>query len=610
MSELTDFAGRHLTVVAHPDDDLLFVNPDIQQAIAAGVPCTTVVLTASEYNGVPGQRTREQYAADEQQGQRSAYAQFAGVANSWNRQAVTVAGHQVEVAVLAAAPQIALVYLSLPDGLDDDYDHALQNLWYGPADFSTPTLVPTGGPVTQVQTYTRGDLLAVLTALYQRFTPTTIRMQDPAADPRYRNEHEDHDAGAHFARQAARAYGGPSAGRYAVLTHYRCYNTQDFAADVPAPWLASKTAGYRLYQQFDPLTTADLDDNLARVYSRWPVAAPWAALDGAGALHAFAVLSGRLLHWSQPAGGAWHGPVDLGGGNDLLPTVSVARSRAGRLRVAVTGWGTHTVRSVEQTAPGGGFGAWQDLGNPGSVGPDDPFTGGPAVLGNPDDGFEVLVRDPVAGGLVDSYQTGPGSAFQSWTSIGGDNEVQDPPVGLASRDLWIEAYADDHGGTARWASTVLDGAVDVDSGFPRPAFVGPPVAVLTAAGVRYVVGRATPNGTIGVLSRSGSSWSGPVDLGSAGTGSPAAVVSPDGRLVVFAGTGQRGVGVCRQTAPGGGFGSWQDLGGFAEVGPAAVVDSAGAIRLLVVGGDGQLHERRQAGAGADYAFGAWSVAAG
>jgi hypothetical protein len=39
---------RSLDVVAHEDDDLLFMNPDIQHDIRAGVCVTTVFLTAGD----------------------------------------------------------------------------------------------------------------------------------------------------------------------------------------------------------------------------------------------------------------------------------------------------------------------------------------------------------------------------------------------------------------------------------------------------------------------------------------------------------------------------------------------------------------------------------
>lgn len=41
-----------LQVLAHPDDDLYFMNPDTSQAVAAGIPLVCVYVTAGEADGV------------------------------------------------------------------------------------------------------------------------------------------------------------------------------------------------------------------------------------------------------------------------------------------------------------------------------------------------------------------------------------------------------------------------------------------------------------------------------------------------------------------------------------------------------------------------------
>lgn len=43
--------GSALQVVAHPDDDLFFMNPDVSRSIAAGIEVTTVYLTSGEADG-------------------------------------------------------------------------------------------------------------------------------------------------------------------------------------------------------------------------------------------------------------------------------------------------------------------------------------------------------------------------------------------------------------------------------------------------------------------------------------------------------------------------------------------------------------------------------
>ena len=84
-----------LQIVAHEDDDVLFMNPDLSAALAAGIPTTTVYLTAGEAMGaLDRSRTKVQFATDRQDATRAAYAQMLGVSGPWNRQAVALPGGQ------------------------------------------------------------------------------------------------------------------------------------------------------------------------------------------------------------------------------------------------------------------------------------------------------------------------------------------------------------------------------------------------------------------------------------------------------------------------------------------------------------------------------------
>ena len=80
---------KDLTIVAHEDDDLLFINPDIQQAISRGAAVRTVFVTAGEFNG--DSVSREHYAQQRELGIRAAYANMASVANQWTLRATSVA---------------------------------------------------------------------------------------------------------------------------------------------------------------------------------------------------------------------------------------------------------------------------------------------------------------------------------------------------------------------------------------------------------------------------------------------------------------------------------------------------------------------------------------
>jgi hypothetical protein len=158
----------YMQVLAHEDDDILFMNPDVANEIAAGVTSVSVYLTAGQSCGVgncsipptagagcpigyrpdqtppttclylgdsapPLTLTREEFAAARQSGIRAAYAQMAGVANNWTRTLIQPDGnYTVELYTLAARPNIYLVFMNLPDGGDTiaPNTYALTSMYY------------------------------------------------------------------------------------------------------------------------------------------------------------------------------------------------------------------------------------------------------------------------------------------------------------------------------------------------------------------------------------------------------------------------------------------------------------------------------------------------
>lgn len=600
--------GNYLQIVAHTDDDLLFLNPDIQPSIQSGLPVRTIVLGADEYNGVDGEMTRQELAASVQEGSRSAWAVLAGQPNNWDRATMVVAGKTVEIDTLVGAPQIQMIYLSLPDAGDDLHTDALTQLWNSTS-YSTPTIRPTGSLVP-VQTYNQAALDAVLLGLLQQFQPTTIRVQDPHPDDvRFSAlpDHWDHIAAAKFAQKAVKAYEGPTGRPFALLTRYRCYNTQAAPANVPDALLAPKTAAYQAYAAHDPLTGGAFDTNLARNYQRWPVVAPWAAIDSTGALHAFVVAGDSLMMWKQPNGGAWVGPTNLKAGT-FAPGVAVALRGDGKLQIAVLDLATGSILTTKQTAAGAGFATtWTNVGNPnGST----PAYGTPALGVNSDGGIEMYVINK-AGTLSNAFEQGTG--FSSWYTItGGDKKAMTPPVAITAPSGKLHVFADGNGKTLHWYQNPGSGTVYQALTSTAESTFGPGMAIEASNKVR-IVSREHGDGAVGTLAENTANGAWATSLthigGQGGVGPVAAVTSGGAtpRVLAFCRNNGYGISVSRQGS-GGTFGAWTDLGGYCEVGPAAVRDAMGLVRVLIVGGDAKLYERVQTVAGPDGAFGAWQLA--
>jgi len=173
---------QYMQIVAHPDDDLFFMNPDMDRAIHAGYAFVTVYTTASEISGngnTPGQKAKSL-----QRGVMDAYARMAGVPDSnpnaqeeWTGAAWTVGTRQLERYSLIARPNVQLVFMGLHDArLDEVYAGTLTDT----------TVVPSPSPVVSTSySYTKANVTSVLNAIITAYQPSVLNYQDPLVDSRY-----------------------------------------------------------------------------------------------------------------------------------------------------------------------------------------------------------------------------------------------------------------------------------------------------------------------------------------------------------------------------------------------------------------------------------------
>jgi LmbE family N-acetylglucosaminyl deacetylase len=188
--------NRSLNLPAHEDDDLLFMNPDIQQDIDAGRCVLTAVFTAGDAGLGAG------YWEERERGSHAAYAQMAGVADQWNRRTVSVGGHPMLYDELAGKPGIALIFLRLPDGgrgegFPTTGNESLQKLWSG--------TISTIHPVDGSTSYTKASLTTALTHMMHDYQPNVVRTHDYVG--RYGDgDHSDHHSAAYFALAAHKQY--------------------------------------------------------------------------------------------------------------------------------------------------------------------------------------------------------------------------------------------------------------------------------------------------------------------------------------------------------------------------------------------------------------------
>jgi len=191
-------ANSSMNIVAHEDDDILFMNPPTYTDVAAGRCLTTVYLTA----GDDGQGASYWHGREE--GAMAAYAEMARVRNSWTTTTLRTASGQAAVTRTLDGTNVRLVFLRLPTGSPGgrgiDHYECLSKLHAG----TIPAVLAVDG----IATYSSASLRTTLTGLMTRLHPSVVRTLD-YADPYGDGDHPDHHNAAYYAYEAARSYAAP-----------------------------------------------------------------------------------------------------------------------------------------------------------------------------------------------------------------------------------------------------------------------------------------------------------------------------------------------------------------------------------------------------------------
>lgn len=170
----------HVVIVAHQDDDLLFINPDLKRAMDKNEPLSTVYLTS----GNAGMEM--DYVLERERGIKSAYAFMAGASNSWTCGPQVYAGKAIQTCTLDSEKVVTLHFLRLVDGFGTGTDpQSLRNLWEG--NISVSAAVDGSG-----LSFTREELLASVASLIQTSGATALYTTDFSFEHR-NNDHSDHE---------------------------------------------------------------------------------------------------------------------------------------------------------------------------------------------------------------------------------------------------------------------------------------------------------------------------------------------------------------------------------------------------------------------------------
>ncbi len=235
-----------MNIVAHQDDDLLFLSPDLLHDLAAGNCMRSIYLTAGDAGG------DQQYWLSREQGSEAAYSSMLGSSSTlWIHRVVALPGGQfATIASPKGNDRISLVFMHLPDGnVDGDGFRASHHQSIAELESGKISSLRT---VDEQSAYTSGQLTEALIDLMHAYQPAEIRTQSNYRGQAY-VDHSDHMATGRFAAQAHAQYEVRQYAGYVQvpLRFYMGYPVHELEPNLSPEDLALKQAAFMAYAHFD-----------------------------------------------------------------------------------------------------------------------------------------------------------------------------------------------------------------------------------------------------------------------------------------------------------------------------------------------------------------------
>jgi len=234
-----------MNVVAHQDDDLLFMNPDLLHDIHAGHCVRTIYITAGDAG------VGSYYWLSRERGAEAAYATMVGTNVIWVQRILKLANNSfVTVANPKGNPRISLIFMHLPDG--DLKGKGFVASHFESLDELEDGHIPAIHSIDNSSKYTAEQLTATLTQLMSIYQPTEIRTQAEYTTKAIL-EHSDHMQVGRFTTQAYHNYEAVHFQNTATIPirYYLGYPIRGMAENIAPDDLALKEDTLLAYAQYD-----------------------------------------------------------------------------------------------------------------------------------------------------------------------------------------------------------------------------------------------------------------------------------------------------------------------------------------------------------------------
>lgn len=243
-------ASGTLAVVAHQDDDLLFMNPDIAADVQAGKNVTVLYTTAGDVPFIAARQLGDQeYVSLRQNGVRAAYAKALNVPNLWDWTPISVEGREIPANTLHGT-RLRLAFMGL-------HAAAWSDQFGGDRCGEIHRLLTVPGHVSRSMDgrpgYTLDALVGTLRGLIRQTDPDVIRSMDTLGYRQARTDHIDHTTTAIVTALADTVNGATLVKR----VEYLGYATETKFENLTPAQRDLKAVEWNTYRPFDTMANPD-----------------------------------------------------------------------------------------------------------------------------------------------------------------------------------------------------------------------------------------------------------------------------------------------------------------------------------------------------------------